>query len=49
MKAQTLLAEAATPHPDNTISMLRAGIDRVNGLRLDPPCQRERDTFFHPV
>src|SRR4051812_1524618 len=29
MKAKMLLAEAATGHPDGTISMLRAGINQV--------------------
>lgn len=31
MKARLLLAEAATAHPDGTISMLRAGITNVWG------------------
>ena len=31
MKARLLLAEAATSHPDGTISMLRAGITNVWG------------------
>lgn len=35
MKAKITLAEAATGHPDGTISMLRAGIDRVAGSK--PP------------
>ena len=35
MKARLLLAEAATTHPDGTISMLRAGITNVWGEK--PP------------
>jgi hypothetical protein len=35
MKAKMILAEAATPHPDGTISMLRAGITHVWGSQ--PP------------
>ena len=35
MKARLLLAEAATSHPDGTISMLRAGITNVWGEK--PP------------
>lgn len=37
MKARLLLAEAATAHPDGTISMLRAGITNVWGDK--PPVQ----------
>ncbi len=37
MKARLLLAEAATSHPDGTISMLRAGITNVWGE--NPPVQ----------
>jgi len=35
MKAKMILAEAATGHPDGTISMLRAGINQV--LVAQPP------------
>lgn len=31
MKAHIVLAEAATTHPDGTISMLRAGINQIRG------------------
>lgn len=33
MKGQLTLAEAAAAHPDGTMSILRAGIDRVMGER----------------
>ena len=39
MKARLLLAEAATAHPDGTISMLRAGITNVWGERAPVPLQ----------
>ena len=39
MKARLLLAEAATAHPDGTISMLRAGITNVWGEKAPVPLQ----------
>lgn len=39
MKARLLLAEAATAHPDGTISMLRAGITNVWGEKPPVPLQ----------
>ena len=35
MKAKLILAEAATAHPDGTVSILRAGINKVVGSK--PP------------
>ena len=34
MKGKLTLAEAATAHPDGTISMLRSGINRLRGASL---------------
>ena len=34
MRGSLILAEAATAHPDGTISMLRAGITRVNAASM---------------
>ena len=34
MRAKLILADAATPHPDGTISMLRAGINHVASDKL---------------
>jgi hypothetical protein len=39
VKARLLLAEAATAHPDGTISMLRAGITNVWGEKAPVPLQ----------
>jgi hypothetical protein len=39
VKARLLLAEAATAHPDGTISMLRAGITHVWGEKAPVPLQ----------
>jgi hypothetical protein len=39
VKARLLLAEAATAHPDGTISMLRAGITNVWGDKPPVPLQ----------
>ena len=39
MKARLWLAEAGTVHPDRTVSLLRAGIDRFRGDTLPIPCQ----------
>jgi hypothetical protein len=36
MKGFILLADAARVHPDGTFSLLRGGIDRVNGPRTQP-------------
>jgi len=37
VKVTLLLGEAATAHPDGTVSILRAGINRVWGPKLPVP------------